>query len=252
MAHQAKLQVTELDFDHIKNNLKTYMKGQSEFADYNFEGSGLSALIDVLAYNTHYLAMNANFAANEMFLDSATTRGAVVSKAKELGYTPRSARAPVARVEVTVTNNSLSSLTINKGTKFTTSINNSTYGFVVNEDVTTTQTNGLLIFSDLPIYEGTLVTTKYTVDYNDPEKKYLLTSDRADTTTLKVSVQTSDTDTTTEAFNLATEITSTTGTDPVYFLQESDDGKFEIYFGDDVIDCLGLDQRWHPPAPGCR
>ena len=135
MAHQAKLQVTELDFDHIKNNLKTYMKGQSEFADYNFEGSGLSALIDVLAYNTHYLAMNANFAANEMFLDSATTRGAVVSKAKELGYVPRSARAPVARVEVTVTNNNLSSLTINKGTKFTTSINNSIYGFVVNEDV---------------------------------------------------------------------------------------------------------------------
>ena len=179
--------------------------------------------------------MNANFAANEMFLDSATTRGSVVSKAKELGYTPRSARAPVARVEVTVNNNTLSSLTMNKGTKFTTSVNNSTYGFVVNEDVTTTQTNGLLIFSNLPIYEGTLVTTKYTVDYNDPEKKYLLTSDRADTTTLKVSVQTSETNTATETFSLATEITNTTGTDAVYFLQESDDGKFEIYFGDDVI-----------------
>jgi len=235
MAHQSKLEVTELDFDNIKTNLKTYMKGQSEFADYNFEGSGLSALIDLLAYNTHYLAMNANFAANEMFLDSATTRGSVVSKAKELGYTPRSARAPIARVGVTVNNNTLSSLTINKGTKFTTSINNSTYGFVVNEDVTTTQTNGLLIFSNLPIYEGTLVTTKYTVDYNDPEKKYLLTSDRADTTTLKVSVQTSTSNTKTEAFNLATEITNTKGTDPVYFLQESDDGRFEIYFGDDVI-----------------
>ena len=217
MTSKSNIQVTELDFDNIKSNLKTYMKGQTEFADYNFEGSGLSTLLDVLAYNTHYLAMNANFAANEMFLDTATTRGSVVSHAKSLGYTPRSARSPVARLEITVTNNSLSNLTMTKGTKFTTNINNSTYGFVVNEDVTTTITNGLLIFSNIPVYEGTLTTTKYTVDYNNPEKKYLLASDRFDTTTLKVSVQRSATDTTTDTYNLATEITGTTGADEVYF-----------------------------------
>ena len=95
-----KLQVTELDFDLIKDNLKTYMKNQNEFTDYNFEGSGMSQIIDLLAYNTHYLAMNANFAMNEAFLDSATLRSSVVSHAKKLGYTPRSARAPVAYVDV--------------------------------------------------------------------------------------------------------------------------------------------------------
>lgn len=229
-----KVQVTELDFDDIKTNLKTYMKGQTEFSDYNFEGSGLSSLLDVLAYNTHYLAMNANFAANEMFLDSSSLRNSVVSHAKTLGYTPRSARAPTAYLDVTI-NTSLSSLTINKGQKFTTSISGTSYGFVVNEDVTATQTNGLIVFGNLPVYEGTLVTTKYTVDANDPEKKYLLTSNRADTTTLKVSVQTSAADTTTEAYTLTTEITNVKNVDQKYFLQEVEDGKFEVYFGDGVI-----------------
>ena len=211
------------------------MKGQSEFSDYNFEGSGLSAILDVLAYNTHYLAMNANFAANEMFLDSSSLRNSVVSHAKTLGYTPRSARAPLANLDITVSNGSLSSLTINKGQKFTTSIGGTSYGFVVNEDVTATQTNGLIIFGNLPVYEGTLVTTKYTVDSNDPEKKYLITSNRADTTTLKVSVQASSSDNTIEAYSLADEITNVTGTDRKYFLQEVEDGKFEVYFGDNVI-----------------
>ena len=96
-----KLQVTELDFDDIKSNLKTYMKNQTEFTDYNFEGSALSTLIDLLAYNTHYLGMNANMAVNEAFLDTATLRSSVVSHAKTLGYTPRSARAPVAYLNVT-------------------------------------------------------------------------------------------------------------------------------------------------------
>ena len=99
-----KLQVTELDFDDIKTNLKTYMKNQTEFTDYNFEGSALSTLIDLLAYNTHYLGMNANMAVNEAFLDTATLRSSVVSHAKTLGYTPRSARAPVAYLNVTINN----------------------------------------------------------------------------------------------------------------------------------------------------
>ena len=232
---ESKLQVTELDFDDIKNNLKTYLKGQSEFTDYNFEGSGMSVLMDTLAYNTHYLGMNANMLANEMFLDTATLRSSVVSHAKKLNYIPRSARAPEARLNVQVNNSSLASVTIQKGTKFTTTVNNNTYGFVVNESQTVQPVNGILKFENLPVYEGSLVTAKYTVDFNNPEKKYLITSDRGDTTTLKVTVQNSSSDTTTEVYNLARDISTVKSTDKVYFLQEGEDGKFEVYFGDNVI-----------------
>ena len=230
-----KLQVTELDFDDIKNNLKTYMKNQTEFTDYNFEGSGLSTIIDLLAYNTHYLAMNANMAVNEAFLDTATLRSSVVSHAKTLGYTPRSARAPVAYVDVTLNSFTGGSATIAKGTKFTTKVNDSTYGFVVNSAQTISPVNGITRFVNLPIYEGTLVTAKYTVDSANLDKKYMVTDARADTTTLKVSIQNSVSDTTLTTYSLATDISQVTKTSDVYFLQEVEDGKFEVYFGDGVV-----------------
>ena len=230
-----KLQVTELDFDDIKNNLKTYLKNQTEFTDYNFEGSGLSTIIDLLSYNTHYLAMNANMAVNESFLDTATLRSSVVSHAKALGYTPRSVRAPVAYIDVVINNGNLTSLTMPKGTKFTTQIDGTTYSFINNEDFSQTPVNGILRFSNVPIYEGSLVTAKYTVDASAPEKRYLLTNNRADTTTLKVSVQNSSVDTATEVYTLATDITQVTATSNNYFLQEVEDGKFEVYFGDGVV-----------------
>ena len=230
-----KLQVTELDFDDIKDNLKTYMKNQTEFSDYNFEGSGLSTIIDLLAYNTHYLGMNANMALNEAYLDTATLRSSVVSHAKTLGYTPRSARAPVAYLEVTINNSNLTSITVDKGTKFTTQVDGTTYAFVVNTTRSATPVNGILRFSNLEVYEGTLVTAKYTVDNNDIEKKYMLTDNRADTTTLKVSVQNSASDVSTTTYTLASDISQVTATSNVYFLQENEDGKFEVYFGDDVV-----------------
>jgi len=230
-----KLQVTELDFDQIKSNLKTYMKNQTEFSDYNFEGSALSTLIDILAYNTHYLGMNANMALNEAFLDSATLRSSVVSHAKKLGYTPRSARAPIAYLDVTLNNSTLASATVSKGTKFTTVVDGTTYAFVVNEDRSISAINGILRFSNLPVYEGTLVTAKYTVDNSNLEKRFLVTDNRADTTTLKVSVQNSASDLTTETYTLATDISQVKETSKVYFLQEVDGGKFEVYFGDDVV-----------------
>ncbi len=230
-----KLQVTELDFDDIKANLKTYMKNQTEFTDYNFEGSGLSHIIDLLAYNTHYLAMNANMAVNEAFLDTATLRSSVVSHAKTLGYTPRSARAPIAYLNVTINNSSLTSVTIDKGTKFTTQIDGTSYAYVVNADQTIIPVNGVLRFSNLPVYEGSLVTAKYTVDSSNIEKRYMVTDNRADTTTLKVSVQNSASDVTTTVYTLATDITQVTSTSNVYFLQEADNGKYEVYFGDNVV-----------------
>jgi|TARA_R110002153_G_scaffold219340_2_gene371792 hypothetical protein len=230
-----KLQVTELDFDDIKTNLKTYMKNQTEFSDYNFEGSGLSVLIDALAYNTHYLGMNANMAINEAFLDTATLRSSVVSHAKTLGYTPRSARAPVAYLNITINNSTLLSSTISKGTKFTTQIDGTSYGFVCNETRTISPENSILRFTNLPVYEGSLVTAKYTVDNANLEKRYLVTDDRADTTTLKVSIQNSSSDLTTITYTLATDISQVTATSNVYFLQEVDNGKYEVYFGDGVV-----------------
>ena len=230
-----KLQVTELDFDDIKTNLKTYMKNQTEFSDYNFDGSALNTLIDLLAYNTHYLGMNANMALNEAYLDTATLRSSVVSHAKKLGYTPRSARAPVAYLNVTLNNSTLTSATVSKGTKFTTTVDGDQYSFVVNEAQTTTPLNGVLRFSNLAVYEGTLVTAKYTVDTANIEKRYIVTDNRADTTTLKVSVQNSAVDLTTTTYTLATDISQVTATSNVYFLQEVEGGKFEVYFGDNVV-----------------
>ena len=230
-----KLQVTELDFDDIKSNLKTYMKNQTEFTDYDFEGSGLSTIIDLLAYNTHYLAMNANMAINEAFLDTATLRSSVVSHAKTLGYTPRSARASIAYVDVSLNSFTGSSATIAKGTKFTTQIDGSTYGFVVNASQTVSPVNGITRFVNLPIYEGSLVTAKYTTDTANLDKKYMVTDARADTTTLKVSIQNSISDVTTTTYTLATDISQVTAASNVYFLQESEKGKYEVYFGDGVI-----------------
>ena len=223
MATNQKLQVTELDFDDIKTNLKTFMKNQTEFSDYNFEGSGLTHLIDLLAYNTHYLAMNANMALNEAFLDTATLRSSVISHAKTLGYTPRSSRAPVAYLEVTLNDPSRTFATLDKGTKFTTQVDGRTYGFLVNDTITTQSVNGILRFSNLPVYEGTLVTAKYTVDNNNAEKRYLITDARADTTTLNVKVQNSASDTTTRGYALATDITQVQSDSEVYFLQEVED-----------------------------
>ena len=230
-----KLQVTELDFDDIKTNLKTFMKNQTEFSDYNFEGSGLTAIIDLLAYNTHYLAMNANLAINEAFLDTATLRSSVVSHAKSLGYTPRSARSPVAYLDITLDNSTVPSATITKGTKFTTKLDGTTFGFVVNDDVTVVPINGVLRFSNLPVYEGSLVTAKYTVDAANADKKYIITDSRADTTTLRVSVQNSSSDSITTVYTLATDIVQVSATSKVYFLQETEDGKYEVYFGDNVV-----------------
>ena len=230
-----KLQVTELDFDLIKDNLKTYMKNQNEFTDYNFEGSGLSQIIDLLAYNTHYLAMNANFAMNESFLDTATLRSSVVSHAKKLGYTPRSARAPIAYIDVVLNSSSAVSATLSKGTRFTTKVDGSTFGFVANEDLSVNPSNGVMRFSNVPIYEGTLITTKYTVDLNNIEQKFIVSDARADTTTLKVSVQNSASDLKTNTYELATDITQVTSGANVYFIQENSDDKFEVYFGDGVV-----------------
>tara|TARA_B100000212_G_scaffold310491_1_gene261579 strand:+ start:1252 stop:3093 length:1842 start_codon:yes stop_codon:yes gene_type:complete len=230
-----KLNVSDFDFDNIKANLKAFLQDQPEFSDYNFEGSGFSVLLDTLAYNSHYLGFNANMLANEMFLDSADIRKNIVSLAKSLGYTPSSSKSPVANVDITLNNASGSTVTMNKGTVFTTLVDNTTYQFLTNEDVSITPQNGIYKFSNVNIYEGTLVNYRYTVDSTDVDQRFIIPNINADTSTLKVTIQNSISDTTRTSYTLATGLRSLDNESKVYFLQESDTGKFEVYFGDDVI-----------------
>jgi hypothetical protein len=232
-----KLEVSDFDFDNIKLNLKKFLQSQAEFSDYNFEGSGFAVLLDVLAYNTHYLGFNANMLANEMYLDSADIRENIVSIAKMLGYTPASVTAPVANISVQVNNASGATLTMVKGTSFTTSVNGTTYQYITNEDYTISPSSGLYKFENVNVYEGTLVTYRYTVDSTDPDQKFVIPSNTADMSTLTVTIQNSATDLTQTIFNRLDIAVQTTnlGTQSVYLTQEVEDGKFEVYFGDNVI-----------------
>ena len=229
-----RLRVTELDFDNIKENLKTFLKAQTEFKDYDFEGSGMIILLDTLAYNTHYLGFNANMLANEMFLDSASLRSSVVSHAKSLGYEVSSSRAPVATINVSLSTDA-NTKTMSAGTAFTTSIDGVDYQFVTIADVTSSNTGSAVPFDSVKIYEGTYVTSSYTADSSEVDQRFLLNDARADTSTLTVKVQNSSSDTTTTTYTKATDITQLSSSSTVYYLQETDSGLFEVYFGDGVV-----------------
>jgi len=232
---EKRLDVTDLDFDDIKGNLKTFMRNQSDFTDYDFEGSGMSALLDVLAYNTHYLAMNMNMVANEAFLDTASVRSSVVSHAKTLGYIPNSARAPIANVNVTLNNiGTLSNATIPVGTVFTTVIDDVNHQFVTVAEHTAQTVNGILSFSNIPIYEGTYVTNRYTVNTKNVDQKFYINDANGDTTTLIVDVFDNSSSTSSTTFTQALDNTQVKSNSNVYFIQESIDGKFEVYFGDGI------------------
>ena len=229
-----KLVVSEYDFDAIKSNLKSFLQGQTSFQDYDFEGSSLNILLDILSYNTHYLAYLANMSTNELYLDSADIRNNIVSLAKMIGYTPSSPRAPMASIDVQINNATGSSVTMSKGTVFTTTVENTSYQYVTNSDITITPSSGVYKFSSVPIYEGSLVTFKYTNDVNDVDQKFIIPSANADTSTILVKVQNSATDTTTNTYSLAGGYNSVDANSKVYFIQEGQDGKYEIYFGDGI------------------
>jgi len=230
-----KLDISQLDFDGIKDNLKTFLSQQDEFVDYDFQGSGMNILLDVLAYNTHYLGYNANMLANEMYLDSADQRSSVVSLAKQVGYTPKSAVSSTATIDVVVNNGSGSSITMSRGTKFTTTVDGTNYSFVNNADISIPPIDGVYKFSNLDIYEGTYLNYKYTANTTDTDQRFIIPNDNVDTTTLTVKVQESSSDSTTNTYKLATGITALDSTSKVYFLQEIENGRFEVYFGDGVL-----------------
>ena len=234
MANDSKrIQVSELDFDQIKSNLKTYLRGQPEFTDYDFEGSGLSVLLDVLAYNTHYNALYQNFTVNEMFLDSAGKRNSVVSRAKELGYTPYSATCSEAIIDLTVSNPTSfpSSLTLPKNASFITTVDNKTYTFYTTDAITIPYDAGYK-FTDVTIKEGTPVTFKYTAADG---ARYMVPNSNADMKTLVVRVQESAQSTVFHTYTRSDSILNITGSDRAYFVKEIENQLYELKFGDGFI-----------------
>lgn len=236
MAIESKrINVSELDFDKIKTNLKEFLRAQSEFSDYDFEGSGLSVILDILAYNTHYNALYQNLAINEMFLDSATKRNSVVSIAKSLGYTPYSARCSEAVINfyVTDTTSSPTVITLPKGTPFNSTVDGDTYTFYTTENVTAVNDGtGTYKFNNLTIKEGTPLTYKYTVADG---MVYVIPNADVDISTLAVRVQESQTSSNFETFINSKNILNVSKNDKVYFIKEIDNNLYELVFGDDVI-----------------
>jgi len=233
----SRLRVTELDFNNIKTNLKSYLSSQDEFKDYNFEGSAMNTLLDVLSYNTHYNAIYANMVANEMFLDSAVKRDSVISLAKHLGYRPRSSTAATARINVTINSptGNPSSLTMTKGTVFRSRVNDANYQFVTTSDVTIIPTEGVYTFTNIDVKEGTLLTLQYTKNSADPAQRFLLNDRNIDVSTLKVKVQNSVADLTTSTYVEADDFLEVKSDSEVFFLDAVENGFYELSFGDDVL-----------------
>ena len=232
------LKVDALDFDTIKSNLKSFLQSQDTFKDYDFDGSGLSVLLDVLAYNTHYQGFYAQQLANEAFIDTAVTKSAVVANAKTLGYTPTSITAPTAVVDVEFATQPTSD-TIAFGTKFTTTINGFTYTFIADKDYSIVFDTVLskYVAKNVNIKEGSLNFFTYVADLNSENQKFLIPTNKADTSTLTVRVQNSKTDTTgfTDVWQKSVNVTDSTNETKVYYLQQNQDGKYEVYFGDGII-----------------
>ena len=236
---QNRLQITELDFDTIKTNLKSFLKQQTEFQDYDFEGSGLNVLVNLLAYNTHYNAYYLNMVANESFLDTALLRDSVVSHAKTLGYIPHSKTASTAVINLTIDsgNSTLNTLTIPKGYVFNSDLmDKRIFNFVVMDENTVTKSNTSYHFENLNIKEGELTTYTYTYDEaSNPKSVFLLPDADIDTSTITVIVKPSASNTTSTVYNKVTDILDVTAASEVFYLQESKGGKYQIYFGDGTV-----------------
>lgn len=234
-----RLKVTELDFDEIKTNLKNFLRQQSEFQDYDFEGAGLNVLLDVLAYNTHYNAYYLNMIANESFLDTALLRNSVVSHAKKLGYIPRSNRASRALVNITIQADALApgTLTIPKGYSFLSNeMDGKTYRFTLLQDYTAQKANNSYTFLNVPLYEGQFASYVYNYDStSNPKQIFDIPDSNIDTTTLKVFSNPSPSNTSVTVYNLSSDPLTVNPNDEIYFLQEGQEGKYQIYFGNDVF-----------------
>jgi len=231
-------QLNQLDFNDIKTSLKEYLRANSDFTDYDFEGSTLSQLLDVLAYNTYYTAFNTNMVVNEMFLDSATLRDNVVSIAKQLGYRPKSATASKAVVSATISYTSPNAPTtavIRRGKAFTALFDNTAYQYSVLDDIKTPVNNGVAIFENVEIYSGNIVTDYHTVQSVLRNQRFLLKNQNIDTTTIRVKVFQSQQSTAFELYDYAENILNVDPQSKVFFLTEIEDENYEVKFGDGVF-----------------
>ena len=229
-----------LDFDQIKTSIKDYLRSNSNFTDYDFEGSNLSVIIDALAYNTYITSYNANMVANEVFIDSATLRENVVSLARNIGYVPRSKRSARAKISffVDTTNftNVPTQLTLKSGVVCTTrSFGDESYSFVIPSDITVPVTNNIAEFNDVEVYEGTQITENFTVNSFNLNQRFILSNAGVDTRTLSVTVRPTEVSTVSRKYNLADSLFDVTSESAVFFIQEVEDERYELIFGDGVF-----------------
>ncbi len=234
----AELNVTELDFDTIKNNLRTYLAAQPEFTDYDFTGSALNLLLDVLSYNTHYNAVLANLQANEMFIDTAIKRTSVVSLAKMLGYSPRSTTSAKARVDLSVTKDVTvgNTLSITPAVKFNAAINGTSYTFNVNESQTATVNNeNKFVFTDVELIEGVYLSNSFLIGADNLSGPLIIPNGNVDTSTVEVSVQTSTSNLTSVDWVKTSSIVDVTSTSKVFWVEENNAGQYQVIFGDDNV-----------------
>ena len=229
-------QYVNLDFDQIKTSIKDYLRANTNFTDYDFEGSNLSIIIDALAYNTYTTAYNTNMAANECFLDSATLRENVVALARNIGYVPRSRRSSRAKVSFLVDGLvDTSTITLNSGVICNGVGENTDYIFSIPEDITIPVTNGVADFNQVEIYEGNYITQTFTVDTSLFNQRYILDNSFIDTSTIKVKVKSSSSSTSSVTYKQIENIVGVTSTSNSYLLQEIEDERYELIFGDNVI-----------------
>ena len=236
-ASEGKLNISELDFAKIKENLTGFLTSQADFVGYNFKGSSFDVLLDVLSYNTHYNAYYANMVANEMFLDSATLRDSVVARAKHLGYLPRSAKGSKASVTLEITpSDNPAAISIPKNTQFQGEVGGVSYIWCTqNSHSVNINANGVYTVSDVVITQGIPSLFRYTANTGDQDQKFILPNANTDTDQLTVTVQTSASDTESSVYTKANDITTINSTSKIYFLEEAEEGKYEVQFGDGIL-----------------
>ena len=232
-------QLANLEFADIKTALKDYMRAQSDFTDYDFEGSALSQVLDVLAYNTYYTAFNTNMVVNEMFLDSATLRDNVISLAKQIGYRPRSAAAPAATINLTTTytggGTPPDTFVLKKGTGFVTNFDDVLYQYVTVDDQEVPVVNNVANWSNLEVKEGTLLTQAYSINTTLKNQRFVINNTGVDTSSIIVKVYESQGSTTFTTYHASENILNLDGTSKVYFVEEIEDENFELFFGDGIF-----------------
>ena len=232
---KSSINLTSLDFDTLKSSFKTYLKTQSVFKDYDFEGSNINVLLDVLSYNTYMNSFYLNMAVNESFLDTAQLRNSVVSHAKEINYTPASARSAKALIDISFTTTGISkTFEMPRGTQFSGTNSTGTYVFTTDKNLVSQSSSSTFTFSGVELYEGTYVSEVFVVDYNKENQRFLLSNDTVDTRSVEVQVIENNGQDITE-FSRKEHLYDLTSASNIYFLQAAQDGLYEIVFGDDVF-----------------